>query len=51
MWEINIVSKHVCDLTGVVIGVVVSTDNGGTQYLTENEYNKLKTKQKNGYKK
>lgn len=50
MWEINVIQEHVCDLTGVLNGVTVSTDNGDTQYLTGEEYDKLlKNREKNGY--
>ena len=49
MWEINIIQEHRCDLTGDLIGVTTSTDNGDTQYLTELEYeNLLKNRKKNG---
>lgn len=50
MWEINVIQEHVCDLTGILNGVTVSTDNGDTQYLTGKEYEKLlKNREKNGY--
>ncbi len=49
MWGISIVHENRCDLTGALIGVTVSTDNGDTQYLTEFEYkNLLKNREKNG---
>jgi len=49
MWEINVIQEHRCDLTGALIGVATSTDNGDTQYLTELEYeNLLKNRKKNG---
>tara|TARA_R110000803_G_scaffold1618_2_gene5167 strand:- start:2122 stop:2298 length:177 start_codon:yes stop_codon:yes gene_type:complete len=49
MWEINVIQEHRCDLTGTLIGVTTSTDNGDTQYLTELEYeNLLKNRKKNG---
>ena len=51
MWEINIIQEHRCDLTGDLIGVTTSTDNGDTQYLTELEYvNLIKKRQVKGKK-
>tara|TARA_R110000744_G_scaffold59659_2_gene123987 strand:+ start:443 stop:601 length:159 start_codon:yes stop_codon:yes gene_type:complete len=41
MWGINVIHENICSLTGVIIGVTVSTDNGDTQYLTKVEYEKL----------
>lgn len=48
MWEINIIQKHICDLTGAVHGVTVQTDNGDTQYLTWGEYMNLMKNRENG---
>ena len=49
MWEINVIKEDMCDLTGVLIGVTISTDNGDTQYLTVDEYDKLmEDRQKSG---
>jgi hypothetical protein len=51
MWEINVIRENRCDLTGTLVGVTVSTDNGDTQYLTDVEYEKLlKNREKNGNK-
>ena len=41
MWGINVIHENICSLTGVIIGVTVSTDNGDNQYLTKVEYEKL----------
>ena len=41
MWEISITQEHHCELTGIINGVTVSTDNGDTQYLTIDEYNQM----------
>jgi hypothetical protein len=48
MWGVNVIQKHICDLTGVVHGVTVQTDNGDTQYLTWVEYMDLMENRKNG---
>jgi hypothetical protein len=51
VWEINVVREHICDLTGTLLGVTVSTDNGDTQYLTDVEYTKMvKKREKDGDK-
>jgi hypothetical protein len=49
MWKINIVREHYCELTGVIVAVTVSVDNGDTQYLTIDEYNTLVKNRKENY--
>ena len=49
MWGITVIDKHY-DNSGSIVGVLVSVDNGDTQYMTMSEYDKfIKKRQENGY--
>jgi hypothetical protein len=49
MWGFNIIKYDYCGLTGMLNGVTVQIDNGDTQYLTVQEYNKFIKNRKEKY--
>ena len=49
MWGFSIIRHDYCTLTGSLNGVTIQVDNGDTQYLTVEEYNKFIKNRKEKY--
>jgi hypothetical protein len=49
MWGFSIIRRDYCTLTGILNGVTIQVDNGDTQYLTVEEYNKFIKNRKEKY--